>query len=72
MIARCNFIAQDRPDVQYAVKEAAKGMSSPKRSDWEKLVCIGKYLLDKPLYVIKFRAQKDVCTINAYGGHEFA
>ena len=72
LIARCNFIAQDRPDVQYAVKEAAKGMSSPKRSDWEKLIRIGKYLLGRPRYVIKFQAQKDVCTINAYGDSDFA
>ena len=26
-IARCNFIALDKPDIQYAVKEVAKGMS---------------------------------------------
>ena len=72
MIARCNFIAQDRPDVQYAVKEAAKGMSSPKKSDWEKLMRIGRYLLGRPRYVIKFVAQKDVCAINAYGDSDFA
>ena len=42
-IARCNFIAQDRPDIQYAVKEAAKEMSSPKNSDWEKVLKIGQF-----------------------------
>ena len=72
LIARCNFIAQDRPDVQYAVKEAAKGMSSPKKSDWEKLMRIGQYLRGKPRYVIKLVAQKDVCSINAFGDSDFA
>lgn len=72
LITRCNFIAQDRPDVQYAVKEAARGMTSPKRSDREKLLRIGKNLLGTPRYVITFPAQKDVCTINAYGDHDFA
>ena len=72
LIARCNFVAQDRPDVQYAVKEAAKGMSSPKKLDWEKLVRIGQYLAGRPRYVLRYVAQKDVCSINAFGDSDFA
>ena len=72
LIARCNFIAQDRPDIQYAVKEAAKGMSPPKKSDWDKLLRIGQYLSGKPRYVIKLVSQKDVHSINAYGDSDFA
>lgn len=72
LIARCNFIAQDRPDIQHAVKEAAKGMSSPKKSDREKLLRIGQYLSGKPRYVIKLVAQKDVHSINANGDSDFA
>ena len=30
LAARCNFLSQDRPDIQYATKEVAKGMSRPK------------------------------------------
>ena len=58
--------------MQYAVKEAAKGMANPKRSDWDKLVRIGRYLLGKPRYVMKFMYQKDVHAINAYGDSDFA
>ena len=36
IVARANFLAQDRVDIQYAVKEAAKGMANPKQSDWDK------------------------------------
>ena len=72
LIARCNFIAQDRPDVQYAIKKASKGMSSPKKSDWERRMRIGQYLAGKPRYVIKLVAQKDVHSIHAYGGRDFA
>ena len=72
IIARCNFITQDRPDAQYSVKEAAKGMANPRKSDREKLIRIGKYLLGKPRYVIKLSPQKDIDPINAYGDSDFA
>ena len=72
LIARANFIAQDRMDIQYAVKEAARGMANPRQSHHDKLVRIGKYLLGRPRYVIKFAAQKDVFSINCYGDSDFA
>ena len=31
-IPRCNFIAQDRPDVEYAVGEMPKGMQIPRET----------------------------------------
>ena len=45
IIARASFLAQDRVDIQYAVKETAKGMANPEESDWDKLVRIEKCLL---------------------------
>ena len=47
-------------------------MSSPKKSDWEKLLRIGQYLRGRPRYVIKLVAQKDVSSINAFGDSDFA
>ena len=32
--ARANYLVQDRPDIQYAVKEACKHMSKPEMEDW--------------------------------------
>ena len=72
LIARCNFLCHDRPDIQYSCKEAARGMSSPKKSDWDKLVRIVKYLKGKPRYAIMFRPQKEVHCINGYGDNDFA
>ena len=46
--ARLNYIAPDRPDISYAVKEAARNMSCPKPSDLRRLRNIGKYLLGQP------------------------
>ena len=72
LIARCNFLCHDRPDIQYSCKEAARGMSSPKKSDWDKLVKIVKYLKGRPRYAIMFRPQKEVYCINGYGDSDFA
>ena len=72
LIARCNFIAQDRPDVQNSVKKIARGMANPRKVDWEKLVRLGKYLLGKPRYVVVFKRQKDTHAINSFGDSDFA
>ena len=72
LIARCNFLCHDRVDIQYAVKEAAKGMANPKKSDHMKLVRIAKYLKGRPRYVVLFRPQKDVDGINGYSDSDFA
>ena len=37
IVARGNNISQDRCDIQYAVKELSRGMSSPKASDMRAL-----------------------------------
>ena len=42
--ARCNFLAIDRPDIQYSAKEASKYMSAPRMCDWEMIYKISKYL----------------------------
>ena len=47
IVARCNFLAADRPDIQFATKECAKGMSSPKISDMNNLKRLGRYLKGK-------------------------
>ena len=35
--ARLNYLAVDRMDLQFAVKEAARAMSSPKSTHWQML-----------------------------------
>ena len=72
LIARCNFLCQDRSDFQYACKEAARGMATPRKSDWDKMIRIVKYLKDEPRFVIMFKPQRDVYCINGYGDSDFA
>ena len=44
LVARLNYLALDRPDIQFGVKEAAKRMSAPCAPDWKLLKRIGRYL----------------------------
>ena len=37
LVARANYLAQDRADICFAVKELCKRMSKPNQSDWEAL-----------------------------------
>ena len=72
VVARANFLSQDRMDIQYAVKEAARGMAIPRQSDWDKLLRIAKYLVGRPRYVIKYAIQNHVYSLNCFGDSDFA
>ena len=52
IVARGNYISQDRCDIQYAVKELSRGMISPKASDMRALKRLGRYLVGRTRYVI--------------------
>ena len=39
VIARCNYLSPDRPDISYAVKELARAMANPTFGDMVRLKC---------------------------------
>ena len=43
--ARCNYLAQDRSDIRFAVKELSRKMSKPRVKDAEAMKRLGRYLL---------------------------
>ena len=43
-VTRADFLAQDRADIAYAVKEACRDMANPKTSSWEKVKRVVRYL----------------------------
>ena len=43
IVARGNYLAQDRSDVQFAVKELPRRMSAPKECDWMSAKRLGRY-----------------------------
>ena len=52
MTARANYLSQDRSDIQFAVKELSRAMSSPTVSDRMQLKRLGRYLIDRPRITI--------------------
>ena len=55
--ARCNYLVQDKVDLQYASKEASRRMAKPRLADWALLKRFGRYLLGAPRLVKLFRWQ---------------
>ncbi len=43
--ARFHFLAQDRPDIQFAAKEVRRSMSSPTRGPWASLKRLARHLV---------------------------
>ncbi len=72
IVARLNYIASDRPDIQFAVKEAARNMATPRREHWPAVKRIGKYLKGRPRLVMKYEWQKPLGTVVTYTDSDWA
>ena len=57
LTARLNYLAQDRPDLQFAAKEVSRRMARPSDKDWALLKHVGRYLVGAPRAVQKFEWQ---------------
>ena len=65
MTARLNYLAQDRPDIGYAVKEACREMAKPSKGAWKKLKRIVGFVKKYPRVVQLFRHQRMPVKITA-------
>ena len=54
LAARANFLALDRLDIQFAVKELCRSMSAPKQESWSGIKRLARYLLEKPRVIWRF------------------
>ena len=45
LAARANYLASDRTDIQYAVKECCRGMTNPQKKHWNLLKRLARYLI---------------------------
>ena len=54
-VALMNFLGQDRPDLQFATKEASRKMAAPTEDDVPRLKRIGRYLIEAERVVWHFR-----------------
>ena len=64
--ARLNYLAADRPDLQFTVKEICRCMSRPTQGSWNMLKKVGRYLCAHKRMVIKFPYQPYVECIKVY------
>ena len=58
VIARCNYMAADRPDCVFAIKEGCREMSKPTTGSLRRLRRIGKYLKQNPRLIWKYDMQE--------------
>ena len=72
LVARANYLATDRPDIAFAVKELCKSMSSPTTRSWEKLTRVVKYLKQHPRLVIYYNWQPEEEELQVYSDANWA
>ena len=70
--ARANYLAADRPDIQYAVKEICRKMAKPAKGDWQKLVRLGRYLKGAPRCVFQYAWQERCKSPTGYSDSDWA
>ena len=57
LAARANYLASDRPDMQFSVKESCQHMSEPTLGGRRKLKRLARYLAGSPRLVSHFEFQ---------------
>ena len=72
LAARANYLAQDRPDIQYSVKEVARSMCRPRQSDWVLLKRLARYLVGAPRALLKYYWQKSLTCLDVFVDADWA
>ena len=71
MVARANYLAQDRIDLQFSAKEICRFMSSPTETSKEALRWLGRFLLGHKRVVYNYPFQRANC-IEVYSDTDWA
>ena len=72
LAARANYLALDRADIQFAVKEVARRMARPRESDWQLMKRLARYLVTAPRAVAMFTWQHQQSTVDVYVDADWA
>ena len=70
--ARCNYLAQDRPDIAYSAKELCREFAVPNKRSYEKLKRCARYLAGQPRLIFKYPFQSKPVGISVYVDTDFA
>ena len=63
IVGKLMFIAAERPDIQFCVKECARGVQSPSSRDMQRAMRICRYLMGTREWSLKLEPWKDVDTL---------
>ena len=72
LVARLNYLAPDRADIAYSVKELARTMSKPTKGCWEKLKRLGRYFISQPRLIIRYPWQDVPRILKVYSDADWA
>ncbi len=72
LAARANYLAQDRPDIQFAVKEVARRMARPTTADWSLLKRLARYLVVALRSVTHYYWQTRPSTVDTHVDSDWA
>ena len=72
LAARCNNLAVDRIDLQFACKEVCRRMSGPCDDDWNMLYKMVAYMKHHPRMVVNFHFQESPLNIQVYVDTDYA
>ena len=70
--ARANYLAADRTDIMYAVKEMCRSMAAPTVGSWKKLKRLGRYLQGQPRLTTKYAWQGEEQQVIGYSDSDWA
>ena len=70
--ARCNYLAQDGPDIMYSTKELCRKMAKPDVGSWRKAKRIARYLRQVPRTVLRYDWQSDEADLEGYSDSDWA
>ena len=72
LATRANYLAADRPDIMYSVKELCRGMAKPTRAYWHKLKRLGRYLVDNSRTLMRFDWQGNEPEVTGFSDSDWA
>ena len=70
--ARANYLAADRPDIMYSVKEICRQMSRPTVGGWKRLKRLARYLHANPRTVLQYQWQIREYEVEGFSDSDWA
>jgi hypothetical protein len=72
VVARINYLAMDRSDLQFAAKDLCRKMANPEPADWDKAKRIARYLKFRPRGVLEFPFEVRSNVVDGYADSDWA